>query len=172
MKIKGMVAAIAAASTLTLTGCASIVGDKEQTISISSTPSQAHVLITDERSMEVFEGTTPTTVTLRKADGSYFGGKSYSVTISKEGYQDRTLAISSSPNGWYVAGNLVFGGFIGWLVVDPLTGAMYSLSPDEINASLGDSVATAEDGEQALNIVLVEDVPHELRSDMVLLGQL
>ncbi|RTR01971.1 hypothetical protein [Halomonas nitroreducens] len=172
MKLKGMVAAIGVASVMTLSGCASIVGDKEQAITINSTPSQADVVITDERSMDVFEGKTPTTVTLRKADGSYFGGKSYTVNISKDGFEDRTVAISSSPNGWYVAGNLVFGGFVGWLIVDPLTGSMYSLSPDEINASMGESVATAEDGSQALNIVLVQDVPQELRSDMKLLGQL
>ncbi|MBB3142222.1 hypothetical protein [Halomonas organivorans] len=172
MKIKGMAVAVAAASVMTLSGCASIVGDKEQAITINSTPSQADVVITDERSMDVFEGQTPTTVTLRKSDGSYFGGKDYSVTISKDGYQSRTVAISSSPNGWYIGGNLVFGGLIGWLIVDPLTGSMYSLSPNEINTSLGESVATAEDGSQALNIVLVQDVPQELRGDMQLLGQL
>lgn len=172
MKIKAMAAAIGAASMMTLGGCASIVGDKEQAITINSTPSQADVVITDERSQDVFEGKTPTTVTLRKADGSYFGGKSYTATISKDGFQDRTVAISSSPNGWYIGGNLIFGGLIGWLIVDPLTGSMYSLSPDSISASLGESVATAEDGSQELNIVLVEDVPQELRDDMQLLGQL
>ncbi|MDN3554480.1 hypothetical protein [Halomonas maura] len=172
MKFKAMVAAIGAAGVMTLTGCASIVGDKEQAIIINSTPSRADVVVTDERSQEVFHGETPTTVTLRKADGSYFGGKSYSVTISKEGFESRTVAISSSPNGWYVAGNLVFGGLIGWLIVDPLTGAMYSLSPDSISTSLGESVATTEDGAQELNLVLLQDVPDELRPDMRMLGQL
>ena len=172
MKVKTLIAAVSAASLLSLTGCASIVGDKEQSVTIDSTPSNADVVITDERSSEVFEGETPTTVTLKKADGSYFGGKDYSVTIGKDGYESRTVAISSTPNGWYVGGNLLFGGLIGWLIVDPLTGAMYSLSPDEISADLGDSVATSEDGSQALNVALVQDVPEEVRSDMQLVGQL
>ncbi len=172
MKIKTLMAATSAAGLLSLTGCASIVGDTEQSVTIDSTPSNADVVITDERSSEVFEGETPTTVTLKKADGSYFGGKDYSVTISKDGYKSRTMAISSTPNGWYVGGNLLFGGLIGWLIVDPLTGAMYSLSPDEIRADLGDSVAKAEDGSHALNVALVQDVPEEVRRDMKLVGQL
>jgi len=34
---------------------------------------------------------------------------------------------------WYLAGNIVFGGIAGWLIVDPLTGAMWRLSPKEVN---------------------------------------
>ncbi|WP_445001193.1 PEGA domain-containing protein [Halomonas mongoliensis] len=170
MKRLKLAAALAAA--MTMTGCATIVGDKEQSISINSTPSQAKVLITDESSREVYAGETPTTVQLRKSDGSYFGGKTYTVQISKEGYQERSLTIDSRPNGWYIGGNLVFGGVIGWLIVDPLTGAMYNLSPDQINASLGDSVANNAAGEQEINLVLIEDVPSELHGEMQLLGQL
>ncbi|MDN3552893.1 PEGA domain-containing protein [Halomonas almeriensis] len=170
MKLLKITAAIA---TLTMmTGCASIVGEKEQTVTINSTPSNAEVLITDEKSQRVHSGSTPTTVQLRKADGSYFGGKSYNVEISKDGYEDRTMMINSTPNGWYVGGNLIFGGLIGWLIVDPLTGAMYNLSPDTINASLDESVATTEDGAQEISVVLIEDVPQEMRQDMQYLGKL
>jgi len=38
-------------------------------------------------------------------------------------------------SGWYW-GNILIGGLIGMLVVDPLTGAMYKL-PDGANANLG-----------------------------------
>lgn len=168
MKIKAIAAAV---SLVALSGCASIVGDKDQTIAFNSTPSQAEILITDETSKKVFAGTTPTTVTLKKADGTYFGGKTYTVNISKDGFDPRTLTINSTPNGWYVAGNLLFGGLVGWLVVDPLTGAMYNLSPSEIDASLNESVAKAEDGGKLLNIVLLEDVPNYLHSELVLIGK-
>ena len=163
---------LVAAGTMTLGGCASIVGEREQAITINSTPDHANITITDERDQATFEATTPTSVTLKKADGSYFGGKDYVVTISKEGFESRSIDIESHPNGWYVGGNLLFGGLIGWLIVDPLTGAMYSLSPDELNASLGDSVANAEDGSKQLSLVLIEEVPQELRHEMKLLGQL
>ncbi|MGO3354364.1 MAG: hypothetical protein ACTILI_13460 [Halomonas sp.] len=170
MKMLKMTAAIAAVSLVT--GCATIVGDKEQSITINSSPSNANVLITDERSMEVHSGNTPTTVQLRKSDGSYFGGKTYTVELSKDGYESRTMMINSSPNGWYIGGNILFGGLIGWLIVDPLTGAMYNLTPDSINASLGESVATSNDGDSEITLVLIEDVPNHLLNEMQYLGQI
>ena len=169
MKMLKMTAAIAAVSLVT--GCATIVGDKEQSITINSSPSNANVLITDERSMEVHSGNTPTTVQLRKSDGSYFGGKTYTVELSMDGYESRTMMISSTPNGWYIGGNILLGGLIGWLIVDPLTGAMYNLTPDAINASLGESVATAEDGDSEITLVLVEDVPSHMLDMMQYLGK-
>lgn len=78
---------------MSLSGCASIVGDKDQQITINSTPSQADLVITDETNQAVFQGQTPTTVTLKKADGSYFGGKDYNVTLSKDGYESRAISI-------------------------------------------------------------------------------
>ncbi|WP_245598309.1 hypothetical protein [Halomonas halodenitrificans] len=170
MKMLKLTAAIATLSVVT--GCASIVGEKEQTVTINSSPSNANVLVTDERSMEVHSDTTPTTVQLRKSDGSYFGGKTYTVELSKDGYESRTMMINSSPNGWYVGGNLLFGGLIGWLIVDPLTGSMYNLSPDTLNASLGESVATAEDGNSEITLVLVEDVPSNMLDKMQYLGKI
>lgn len=154
--------------TLLVASCATIVGDKTQLIGISSNPSSAQITITDEKGAVVFEGQTPTTVTLQKADGSYWGGKTYSVQIKKEGYEPQTIPVTSNVNGWYIGGNLIFGGLIGWFVVDPLTGAMYNLSPEQITASLGQKAAhnnTSKDGNIA--IVLIEDVPASLRDKMV-----
>ena len=155
-----------------LSGCATIVGDKDQAVTINSSPSKAHVVITDETSQQVFAGQTPTTVQLKKADGSYFGGKTYTVEITKEGYEERTLMINASPNGWYIGGNILFGGLIGWLVVDPLTGAMYNLSPDEISADLGERVAYDDNGDSQINLVLLEDVPANLKGELELIGRI
>jgi hypothetical protein len=47
----------------------------------------------------------------------------------------RRYALDSSVSGWYF-GNLAFGGVIGMLIVDPLTGAMYNLTPDKIDQPL------------------------------------
>jgi hypothetical protein len=162
----------AVASLSLLAGCASIVGEKDQTVTINSSPSNASVLITDERSMEVHSGTTPTTVQLRKADGSYFGGKTYTVELAKDGYESRTMMINSTPNGWYIGGNLIFGGLIGWLIVDPLTGAMYNLSPDTLNASLGESVVANSESDSEITLVLVEDVPAYMVDKMEYLGKI
>ncbi|WP_062375378.1 hypothetical protein [Halomonas sp. KX33721] len=170
MKMLKMTAAIATVSLMT--GCATIVGEKEQSITINSSPSNANVLITDERSMEVHSGNTPTTVQLRKSDGSYFGGKTYTVEISKDGYESRTMMINASPNGWYIGGNIIFGGLIGWLIVDPFTGAMYNLTPDTLNASLGENVATTAEGESEITLVLIEDVPTHMLDEMQYLGKI
>ena len=42
-------------------------------------------------------------------------------------------------NAWYL-GNILFGGIIG-LVIDPITGAIYNLTPKQINAQLAQGTA-------------------------------
>lgn len=153
-----------------ISGCASIVGEKTQLMNINSNPSSAKISISDEKGKEIFEGKTPANVTLRKSDGSYFGGKDYIVRVEKEGFKSKTIRVESKPNGWYVAGNIVFGGLIGWLVVDPMTGAMYNLTPEQIDATLSANDSTVSNSfdynEGTLSIVLVKDVPKKLRTKM------
>ncbi|OLO04624.1 PEGA domain-containing protein [Salinicola socius] len=171
MSFKTLAALMGTCAALSLTGCASIVGDSDQSLTISSSPSDAAVVITDETAKQIFVGTTPTTVTLKKSDGSYFGGKTYHVEIDKPGYQTREMELTASANGWYIGGNILFGGLIGWLVVDPFSGGMYTLSPDEINADLGDAVSI-EGESQSLNLVMMEDVSADMKDKLVKIGQI
>ncbi|MGM8931777.1 hypothetical protein [Salinicola halophyticus] len=171
MSFKTLAALVGTFAALSLTGCASILGDSDQSMTISSSPSNAAVVITDETAKQIFAGTTPTTVTLKKSDGSYFGGKTYHVEIDKPGYKSRQMELTTSPNGWYIGGNILFGGLIGWLIVDPLNGGMYTLSPDEINADLGDAVSMEDEG-QALNLVMMEDVTADMKDKLVKVGQI
>ena len=69
--------------------------------------------------------------------------------------------MQSNLNGWYLAGNLLFFRlcFIGWLIVDPATGAMWTLSPDTINAKMKEETSFLKT-EEGLMIVLLKDVPH------------
>jgi hypothetical protein len=165
--MKKFVYIVALSSSILMSGCATIVGDKTQLVPISSTPSDASILITDEKGTDVFKGQTPTTVTLQKSDGSYWGKKSYTVKISKEGFQTQTIPITASANGWYIAGNLVFGGLIGWFIVDPMNGAMYTLSPEQVKSTLTASVAHNNSGKDgSISVVLIQDVPLALRSKM------
>jgi hypothetical protein len=145
-----------------LSACATIVGQSTHAMPVASSPEGAIIEITDEKGVEVFKGETPTTVTLEKSDGSYWGGKKYTVRLTKDGFAPQTVDVKAAPNGWYVAGNFVFGGLIGWFIVDPLGGKMYSLAPKEINATLGES--TARPGTPALKFVLLQDLPAGLRS--------
>ena len=153
---------------MAVSGCATIIGENTQLVPIKSTPSSATITITDEKGTDVFNGKTPTTVTLHKSDGSYWGGKTYNVKITKPGYKTQSIPIKASPNGWYIGGNFIFGGLIGWFAVDPLGGNMYTLSPEAIDASMSNKSAhnnKATDG--SITIVLLEDVPIELRKKMI-----
>lgn len=129
-------ALIAVASAILLSGCATIVGDETQLVQVNSAPSGAEFKITDETGKVAAQGKTPQGVTLTKSDGSYFGKKSYQITFTKEGYQPTTLPIKANANGWYIGGNIVFGGFIGWLAVDPFNGKMYTLTPKEASVTM------------------------------------
>ena len=80
-------------------------------------------------------GSTPASVSLKRGDG-YFRPASYAVDFKKPGYKTKRLDIVPGFNGWYI-GNLIFGGAIlGMLIVDPITGAMYTLNPNSITAEL------------------------------------
>lgn len=166
MKIHNVIATMVIAM-VGLSGCATIVGEPDQLVPVSSSPSAAQVVISDETGKEVYRGTTPASVTLEKSDGSYWGGKDYVVEISKDGYESQNITIESHANGWYIAGNLVFGGLIGWFIVDPLNGDMYTLSPKAIEAELPDSVAHQNgSADGGISVVLLSEVPPALRDEL------
>lgn len=159
---------LAVAIAVTTAGCATIVGSPTQAIPIASTPTEAEITIIDEKGAEVFKGATPTSVTLQKHSGGYWAKKSYTVTITKRGFKPQSIPVTASANGWYIVGNFLFGGAIGWFAVDPFNGNMYTLSPDTLAANLATDVAhnnKASDG--SISIVLLQDVPAELRDKLV-----
>lgn len=120
---------------LGLNGCATIIHGRAQDISISSSPSEARVTLSDSSGRTCITQRTPCTVSLKRGDG-FFRSGSYTVPIEKEGYRPWRTQIEGRANGWYIAGNFVFGGLIGWVIVDPATGAMWTLIPEVTNADL------------------------------------
>ncbi len=130
---------------VTLSGCASIVAGGRRDINIKSTPSDAAVSIQDRESKQiVHKGQTPLIVPL-STRGGYFKSRQYDVTLSKEGYGAKTININSFLSGWY-AGNIILWpvAVIGGLIIDPLTGAMWSLSPKNIDVILETSEQSEE----------------------------
>lgn len=143
---------IVTSAFLFITGCASIMNNKPENLNITSEPSNAKVIITDVKLNEVvLENHTPFDVTLEKRAG-YFSGKTYEVKVSKKGYKDMVFNIKPTLSGWYL-GNIVFGGLIGILIVDPLTGGMWNLEPEK-NDNL-----THKD--QIIGIKLLSDLTQE-----------
>lgn len=162
MKSKGMVA-VALVLSLSLTGCASIVGQSMFPLTINSNPNGSNILVKDEYGKEVFSGTTPSTVTL-PAGESYFHAKSYSITFSKPGYAEQYAVVKSEISGWYF-GNIIFGGLIGMLIVDPITGKMWKL-PKEVTSNLTAKTAL-NNAKPTLQIVTLDQVPEDMRKNLV-----
>ena len=147
-----------------VSGCASIVSKSSYPVTITSNPDQARITITDERGTQMYKGKTPTTLTL-KAGESYFHGKDYTVTFEKEGYEKQVASIHRELDGWYI-GNILLGGLIGMLIVDPLTGAMWKLD-SPLTVTLAEKTASLESTDAQLQIVMIDDVPQHLIPNMV-----
>jgi hypothetical protein len=69
-------------------------------------------------------------------------------------------------SGWYF-GNLVFGGIIGMLIVDPLTGSMWNLTPDHIDEKLDATTAEIIRSGRGFVVRLVSDLTPAERARMV-----
>jgi hypothetical protein len=154
------------AATLFMSSCASIVSKSRYPVAISSVPPGAKVVITNRAGKEVFSGVAPSAVTL-KSGARYFNREIYKITFSKEGFEDKVLTLESDVNGWYF-GNLIFGGVIGFLIVDPLTGAMYRITEKEMQGVLlpaGQGFNPTDTHE--LRIMSLNEVPASLRDKMI-----
>ncbi len=131
------------ALTFLMTSCATIVSGSKQNVKFSSNPSTATIFID-----EVEVGKTPFEIKLaRKSE--------HSVMLKLEGYQTYQTKLTKKFNAWFL-GNILIGGLIG-IIIDPITGAMYNLSPDEINAQMNKGVVFKSNGKDvyvavALNI--------------------
>jgi hypothetical protein len=112
--------------------CASIVHGSKQDIAFTSTPSDARVTVDNQ-----LVGNTPIVAKLTRKD-------QHVVRIELEGYSPFETALKRSTSGW-VWGNIVFGGLIG-LAVDAGTGAMYKLTPEQINGTLGQVTSMTREG--------------------------
>lgn len=145
-----------------VSGCASIISKSNYPVSISSMPDGASIKIVNRAGESVFTGQTPATVTL-KAGAGFFKGENYTVTFEKEGYSTHTAQIERGVDGWYIGGNFLIGGLIGWLIVDPATGAMWTLK----NLHVDLSSETSSLSREGIHIVTIDDVPEDLRSEMV-----
>ncbi|HRH77094.1 MAG TPA: hypothetical protein PK129_07075 [Cellvibrionaceae bacterium] len=122
-------------SSVLLTGlvvtaaCSSIVHNGPRQFAINSTPEGAKVSAYKVGSSTAIDnGITPKTFSLSPRKG-FFSGQPYLIKVEKEGFKPVEIKLKPELSGWYW-GNLLFGGLIGMLVVDPATGAMWNLAVD------------------------------------------
>jgi hypothetical protein len=152
--------------TMFMTGCASIVSDSVYPVRITSDPDDAHFEIRNRAGEVIHSGITPSRVKL-EAGAGYMKGETYTITFHKEGYADQQITLDSNVDGWFF-GNLLLGGLIGMLIVDPLTGAMFKLPP---NASASLSPVGAAPREQTdpdnLTLLTIDQVPEHMRGKLI-----
>lgn len=119
-----------------LSNCATVMRDNHQAVPIKANVEKVDIKITNKAGEIVFEGQTPTTLTLNTAAKSgYFNPEKYTITASKDGFQTQTNIIDWHVSSWYWAGNFAIGGLIGYLIIDPITGDMYYLD-EEVNLNM------------------------------------
>ena len=161
-KIKIKTASIVLSSAILFTSCASIVSKSSYPISINSAPSEAQIVIKDKKGIEIFSGQTPATLKLKSGSG-FFGKARYQVTFIKSGYQTKTVPVEFKLNGWYF-GNLLFGGVLGMLIIDPATGAMYKIETEFLNETLLPTKTTASN---ELRVYNIGEIPAEWKNHLV-----
>ncbi|MBC5863320.1 PEGA domain-containing protein [Flavobacterium sp. K77] len=110
------------AFVLLCSSCATIVSGSKQNVKFESNPSQATILVD-----EVEVGKTPFEIKLsRKSE--------HEVLIKLDGYKNYQTTLTKKFNAWYL-GNILIGGLVG-LIIDPVTGAIYNLTPKQVNAEM------------------------------------
>jgi hypothetical protein len=135
-----------------LAACATIVHSGPRAVAVDSTPPGAKVSIYDRSNTLVQMNTTPFVAQLPTKYG-YFKSQTYRLAFDMPGYMDSEVDVDSSLSGWYF-GNLAFGGLIGMLIVDPLTGAMFNLTPERITQRLTVSRADTISDRKAVRVIL------------------
>ncbi|GAA4058146.1 hypothetical protein [Flavobacterium chungnamense] len=158
---------IAVASILIMTSCASIVSKSSWPITINSSPSEAKISIKDKKGIEIYTGSTPATLKLKSGSG-FFSKARYQVTFEKVGYEKKVVPVEFKLNGWYF-GNIIFGGPLGLLIIDPATGAMFKLETEFLNETLTKSVATADTKE--LKLLDINKIPMEWKNHLILVSK-
>lgn len=111
-----------ASVVMLLTGCCTIMHGTRQSIGIASNPSHASIWVDSN-----YMGQTPLIVEMSRKNNHF-------VRIELEGYQPYEATFSKQVSEW-VFGNVVFGGVIG-LAVDAISGGLYKLTPDQVQAEL------------------------------------
>lgn len=105
-----------------LSGCATVIKGRTQTVPVSSDPAGAEIIVN-----HVPMGITPAQLELRRKHD-------YIITLQKDGYAPASVPVLKSIGG-AVWGNILAGGLIGW-GVDATSGAQYNLSPETVYVRL------------------------------------
>ena len=149
--MRGPVTRIAISGTcLWMTACASIVSKSQYPVTVSSNPPGANFTVKKASGLAMSTGVTPATLILNSSNG-YFQPAKYLVEFTRKG-STQSITLNASINGWYF-GNLLFGGIIGLLIVDPATGAMWKMDENIVSTFNQAPDASPESTKKGLKVV-------------------
>jgi hypothetical protein len=130
----GLAVFVSTLTMITTSGCATIMNRGPREIPIASQPAGAKVSIYNRANQLVTTETTPFVAQLTPKH-RFFVGNRYRVRFEMEGYEPAEVTLKPRIGAWYFS-NFVFGGVVGFLIVDPATGAMFRLLPEEVDQVL------------------------------------
>ena len=155
--------ALAIAVPVLFSSCATIFGKSSYPFSIDTRPEGAQVIITDKKNKEIFKGKTPAALRLKSSAG-FFSRAEYQVRLSAPGYDERVIPVNFKLNGWYF-GNLLIGGLVGMLIIDPASGAMWKLDTQPIDAVLNQTLPLSKS--PSLEIRDVSSLSKEMKDKLI-----
>jgi hypothetical protein len=132
------------AAALLLTSCGTIMHGTTQNVGISSSPTSAKVIIDNQD-----KGSTPLIADLKRE-------QDHIVRVELAGYEPYETTLTHDLSGW-AWGNILAGGLIG-LAVDAISGGLYILGPEQVQATLAKHEATsAKLNAEGLDLALAMD---------------
>jgi len=148
---------------VSFTSCATVASESKYPVTITSNPNEAKITISDNNNRVVYQGQTPAVVSL-EASNDFFQKASYTIRFEKAGFDDSIYTLTSTLDDWYW-GNLLIGGVLGMVIIDPLTGAMWKLDP---NVYMPLIQKTSKNN--SLNVMNLLDIPEEWKTHLVRLS--
>lgn len=106
-----------------ISGCATIMEGKTQSVTFNSVPSGADVYLNGRHL-----GTTPLSITIDKPK------ENGQLKFSKKGYKDIEIVANKKMSSWLL-GNIIFGGTFG-TSTDYASGALYEYEPNNFQVTL------------------------------------
>lgn len=140
---KLLAGALVVGFSLAATGCASIVHGTNEKFTFVSKPTHASVTMDGTK-----VGKTPTVLNLSRRNNHY-------ISIKLPGYNVQTIYLQKTVSGW-AFGNILFGGLIG-VGIDAVDGAMYKLTPSDLNVYSPDSKVRYTKNMHKFVVVLVKN---------------
>ncbi len=125
-------------------------------------PTQLTVEVSRSEGHFVHRAKTPVTVTLSKRK-KYFEGEDSTIKLMRDGKVVGQTELKSQLDKWYLA-NLIHRGTLGMLVVDPITGAIWTMDEEVFVA---ENLSTGSKGAQTLQITTLDDVSEEIPTSLV-----